>query len=313
MNTPIVPKPLKKGDIIAVIAPSSPPASGVLERALISVSELGLQPKLFPSCVSASGYLAGSDEMRARDINSAFADPSVSGILCLRGGYGTMRLLNLLDYDIISKNPKRFFGYSDITALHTVFNQKCGFVTFHAPMPSIDYGTLDDFTVSSLYRAMFGDIDEMKIANPKSSDFELETICGGSACGILAGGNLSLLTALLGSPFAINGGGKIIFIEEINEAPYRIDRMLMSLRLAGVFDRAQGVLLGSFEGCCGVYLPDHEKNESLTSTFRDILSPLGIPVLAGLCCGHSYPQMTLPLGCNIVMNTDKKTIKIVPF
>ena len=323
MDTLLIPRPLKKGDSVALIAPSSPPAPGILRRAVMSIKALGLEPRLFPSCVENYGYLAGNDTLRARDIENAFADQNLSGVICLRGGYGTPRLLNLLNYDIIRNNPKRFFGYSDITALHTVFNQECGFVTFHAPMPSIDYSTLDDFTLSSLYFAMFGDTCDMKNRNPQYSstadNFELNSICGGIACGTLAGGNLSLLVSTLGSPYAFNGDGKIIFIEEINEPPYKIDRMLTSLMLAGVFSHAQGILLGSFKDCRGICLPDNPSctaapdtnASSLLNTFKEVLSPLGIPVLAGLACGHSYPQLTLPLGCKIIMNTDRKTIEII--
>ncbi len=292
MNTLILPKPLRKGDTVALIAPASSAPHEALQKAIKSIEFFDLVPKLYPSCISKQGYLAGCDSVRASDLNNAFCDPAVQGIFCLRGGYGTMRLLNLLDYDRIRKNPKIFCGYSDITALHTVLNQKCGFVTFHGPMPSIGYHEIDEFSLTSLSLSLFGGINTVSLKNPRG--MTLRAVCRGAACGLLAGGNLSLLQSTLGSPYALQPEGKIIFLEEVNEPLYKIDRMLTSLILSGAFNGATGILLGSFS--------EIASSDRLHALFQDIFQPLGIPVVSGLAAGHEFPQLTLPLGSMIFMD-----------
>ncbi len=292
------PRPLRQGDRVALIAPASPAPRGTAARAAEGVRALGLIPELFPSCICTdASYLAGSDALRASDLIRAFADERIRGILCLRGGYGSMRLLPLLDFQEIRKHPKVFCGFSDITALHVALQQKCGFITFHGPMPQKDYRTLDDYSLDSLKNALFH--HQFSFKNPPKEP--LLPLFGGEAEGILIGGNLSLIQSLQGSSYAPQTEKKILFLEEVNEPIYRIDRMLTSLRLSGALTGLSGILLGTFT--------KQDENtsplpESLLSLFREIFAPLDIPVLAGLSAGHHFPQMTLPLGARIFFSTD---------
>ena len=223
----IIPKPLFTGARVALIAPSGPVPEGRLEPAVASVQALGLEPVVFPSCTMRHGYLAGYDRERAADFNNAFSDASIHGVICIRGGYGAQRLMDRIDWTAIAKTPKVFCGYSDVTILHLMLNQRCGFVTYHTPMPATEwYAGLDEYTERSLKNAIFG-VQEPNILNPDG--MPLYTIAKGVSHGVLTGGNLSLLAASLGTPYEIETKDKILFIEDIGETPYRIDRMLLML------------------------------------------------------------------------------------
>jgi muramoyltetrapeptide carboxypeptidase len=294
----IWPNRLKPGDTVAMLAVSGPCDPALIKPAAQALVDLGLRCKIMDSCFKKREFLAGSDKERAADINEAFADPEIKGIFAARGGYGAQRTLPLLDYGIIRHNPKIFVGYSDITALHTVFNNICGFITLHAPMPLPDLSqNPDPFTVQSLKTALF---DRPKtIQNPRSNP--LTTIVSGRAEGWLTGGNLSLLTSSLGTAYETDTMDRILFIEEINEEPYKIDRMLLQLKLAGKFADCTGILLGRFT-------PLDVK--AITLSVRDLLLPEKKPVLGGLACGHGLPTLTLPLGAYAHMDASGKKIGI---
>lgn len=277
-----VPARLRINDTVALLAPSGPCKPDKLKLAVEAVKALGLRPIVMESCQSENGYLAGSDTVRAKDIMVAFTDPGVKGIFAIRGGYGAQRLLPLLDYARIAKHPKVFAGYSDITALHTVFNQDCGFVTYHSPMPATELYKADDFTM----RSFLGNVMEGH-APPELS---YTPVTPGAAAGILTGGNLSLLASSLGTPYEIDTHNKILFIEEIGEEPYRVDRMLVQLSQKLVDCRA--ILLGSFSP---------ETTETLSQAIKELLIPLGKPIGADLPCGHCLPTATLPLGKYVQM------------
>ena len=206
------PCPLKAGDTVALTAPASPVSPDGLDRAVESLEFLGLKPVVMPGCHLSQGYLSGPDWQRAEDLNQAFADPSVKGIFCVRGGYGSARLLPLLDWDRIRRNHKVFAGYSDITALHLALNQLCGFVTYHSPMPAEDYCRMDSFSLESLKASLFSRRPARAAANPAGRN--LKTIVPGKARGILVGGNLSVIQSTLGSPYEIDTRGKILFLED---------------------------------------------------------------------------------------------------
>jgi len=252
------------------------------------------------SCHSRHGYLAGADEIRLNDLHMAFADKNVKGIFAARGGYGAGRLLPYLDYDLIRKNPKIFVGYSDVTALHLAINQQCGFVTFHGPMPAADFsrGVLA-FTLDSFKNMIFGSPKGL-IKNPANTP--LKTIVPGWAKGPLTGGNLCLLAASLGTPFELDASGRILFIEEIAEEPYRIDRMLLQLHQAGKLRAAAGIILGSFAP---------ETLETLEMCINEIIKKAGKPTIAGLACGHTSPNITLPLGRVVELDAGSGTIKLL--
>ena len=308
------PKPLKKGDKVAILCPSTPTSKARVDRAEKAMISLGLNPVMFPSCYAYHGHLSGTDQLRANDINEAFTDPSIKGIICLKGGSGSTRLLNLLNYDQISKHPKVFIGFSDITALHVAFNQKCDLATFHGPMASSDVFTdenhpyyHDDYTMESFITNIMSEGFKGVLKNPVGENFE--TLYPGKCSGELIGGNLSLLAATLGSPFEINTKGKIIFIEEIAEPNYKIDKMLTSLALAGKFEDCQGIILGSFTDCQPEVKGFGGSDLDLTTIFREVLVPFEKPILGNLRAGHNYPQPTLAFGRVIKLDASKQTIE----
>ena len=301
------PERLREGDKVALTAPSSPVPEKNLKAAVKSIEFLGLRAVVMDSCYMHHGYMAGSDALRADDINRAFSDKDIKGIFCLRGGFGATRLLPLIDFTNIRNNCKVFTGYSDITALHTAISRLCGFVTFHGPMPNTDYTKLDDFTLSSLKTALFDPAGIRHLADPPG-----EEICimnKGTAEGILTGGNLSLLAATLGSPYEVDTKDRILFIEDVGERPYKLDRSLTALSLAGKFRDCAGVILGIFSEC---EEPDHDtvppgtviasSTLELDEIIKEVVLPWGKPVISNFRAGHAYPQSTLPLGCRIAMD-----------
>lgn len=299
-------KRLLPGDTIGVVAPAGYAAADKIERAVHNLEQLGYRVKLGEGCRNRWYGYAGEDAQRAEEINRFFQDAGVDAILCLRGGYGSLRLLEKIDYQGAAAHPKIFIGYSDITALHLALNQHSSLITFHGPMLASNLADgLDTETKSSLKRAVVNGYDPYEIANPP--DAPLKTLFEGSAEGILTGGNLITLASLLGTPFAPDPDGKILFIEEIGEAAYRIDRVLTQLLLAGFFNKVKGVILGDFNDC----EPSSPEDMPLEEVFRDRLGCLGIPVLHGLKSGHCRPMMTLPLGARTRIDGERGRIEIL--
>lgn len=300
----VKPRALAKGGLIGLAAPASPcRVEGAVEAGRAFLESLGFRVKLGASCLKARGYLAGGDEERAEDLNRFFADPDVDAVFCLRGGYGSLRLLDRLDLGTIGKNPKIFLGYSDVTVLHAVFNRLCGFVTFHGPMVASDMGEgLDGFSREALLGAVGDPSSAAKAANPAGRD--LVPLSGGRAEGPLCGGNLTLLASTLGTPYEIETRGKILFLEDVDLEPYEADRLLVQLRLAGKLEECAGFLLGDWRNCesKGTY-PD---SPSLGEVLRETLLPLRKPVLAGISAGHCRPQLTLPLGAKTFVDAERK-------
>lgn len=252
------------------------------------VRSLGLVPRLGARARRKDGYLAGSDEERAADFNEAVRDPQVRGVFALRGGYGTMRILDALDYDALAADPKVLLGYSDLTALLNAVTQRTGLVTFHGPVAA-----LSDFTENEtawLRRAVL----QLEPLGELACD-EASVIADGNAQGRVRGGNLSLVSALEGTPFEIDTAASILVLEEVDEAPYRIDRMLTQLRLSGALARVAGVLVGRCARC-GVNEDHPYAAMPLERTLRDRLGDLGVPVIAELPIGHAGEQWTLPIG-----------------
>lgn len=304
----ITPSPLYPGARVALVCASSPVPEERLAPAVAAVRSLGLQPVVYPSCYFQNhhGYLAAADAQRAEDIQCAFADPSIAGVLSIRGGYGAHRILPLLDLSAIARTPKYFSGYSDVTALHTAFNQCCGFVTYHTIMPSTEYHKpVDDYSMAQLRRALFGPLSG-PLLNPESQP--MTTLQGGSATGTLCGGNLSLLAASMGTPWEIDTKGKILFLEDIGEKTYRLDSMLTQLRNGGKFHDCAGVLLGYWTDCEPEY-PD--LTLPLGEIFSELILPAGKPVLADLACGHDLPSMSLPLGARVRMDAGGQTLEVL--
>lgn len=305
------PKPLKPGDRVAIIAPSTPSDAVKVKRSEEGLKALGLVPVFYPSCFMHHGHLAGTDEMRLKDIHDAFAAPDIQGIICMKGGSGATRLLDKIDYEIIASNPKLFVGYSDITALHLAFQSQCGLVTVHGPMALSDMFkyendsvTLDPYTSKWYKKNLFEGKPLEAVENP--TDQPIKTLVGGVATGELVGGNLSLILSTLGSPYEIDTKDKILFIEEVHEAAYVVDRMLSALALAGKFRDAAGIILGTFTNC------DPEKKESysgcdlsLDVIFDEVVTPWNKPTILNLYGGHNTPQLSFPLGVRITLDADR--------
>lgn len=299
------PKALALGDTIGLISPSSPTSPENVNKAKEKLIEMGFKVKMGKSPYEKRGYLSGSDDIRAKDIEEMFKDKEVDGILCVRGGYGTPRILDKLDYELIKNNPKVFIGYSDITALHVAFNQLANLVTFHGPMASSDMlEGFSDFSRDSLFRNVL-EGEANPYDNPPGE--EIITINGGKAVGTIIGGNLSLLVDTLATPYEVDTKDKLFFIEEVKEDPYNIDRMFNQLRLAGKFDDAAGIILGDFNNCES---SKHEESLSLMELIDDHIKGANKPTIYNLQAGHCSPTLTLPFGVLAELDADNKELRI---
>ncbi|MGZ5425923.1 MAG: S66 peptidase family protein [Thermoanaerobaculia bacterium] len=318
----VFPKALKKGDTVALISPASPlhdPDTGN-QIASEVVASLGYKPKLMPNAGKSTMYLAGTDAERAADLNAAFADRSVSAVWCMRGGYGTPRILPLLDYETIRKNPKIICGYSDITALLNAIHRLTGLVTFHGPNGG-DNQT--DYTLAHFRRVVCEPAAAGRIADPPpfrereglvNHEFRLYPITKGKAKGRLVGGNISVFSTLVGTPFEPELKGRILFLEEVGEDPYRIDRWLTQFLLTGKLSGLAGIALGKFSDCRpGDFKPGFSGFGTWTwqQVCKDRLGNLGIPVLANLAFGHIADKATLPIGVMAELDVDAGTLSIL--
>lgn len=289
------PRRLRKGDTIGIVVPASPPPDpAVIDKSMNVLEQLGYRVILGEHCRKRWGYLAGSDEERAADLQKMFSDPDIHMIMSLRGGWGTARLLNLLDFYSIARHPKIFVGFSDITMLHIAINQMAGFVTFHGPMMTSHFtkDNLPAYTSESFWR-MVMDIAPFGSILMKDGEKPV-TLVEGQAEGPLIGGNLSIVVTTLGTPYEIQTKGKILFIEDVDEKPYRIDRMLTHLITAGKLQQCAGIVCGAFTG------EEPEKSDEWKQNYKDVLCdrliPLGIPVAIGFPFGHVDINATLPVG-----------------
>lgn len=303
----IRPKPLKKGDKIGLIGTSSPTSQDRIEPSIKAMEELGFKVILGESTRAYHGFLSGSDELRAKDINNMFEDKSIKGIFAIRGGYGATRLLDMLDYDMIKKNPKVFAGYSDVTALHNVFNEKCKLITFHTPMASTEfYKGVDDYTMNYFKQNIFSDKPLGILKNPIGQ--EIKTLVSGKANGKLVGGNLSLIASSMGTPYELDTKGNILFLEEVDEYPYRIDRLLLQLKQCGKFKDAAGIIFGALTNC---EPKEGENNLTLIEIFEELIKPENKPTMYNLICGHCIPTMSIPLGAKVKINTENNEILVL--
>lgn len=309
---PIKPRRLKPGDTIGVIAPASAPQDPtMIDKGKIALEEMGYHVVLGKFCREKSGFLAGSDRERLADLHRMFANSRINAILCLRGGYGTGRLLRQINFRLIQRNPKIFVGFSDITALHLAFLKKANLVTFHGPMVTANLIKKNSppYTQDSLFRILserkaFGSI------RPGSDVRRAVTIRKGKARGPLTGGNLSIIVNTLGTPYEIVTRGKIVFIEDIDEAPYRMDRNLTHLLNAGKLRDAAGIVVGKCAGCDAKRKKGEPYTQSLKDVIRDRLYPLKIPVLMNMPFGHVDYLCTLPLGIRATLDATKGDLTI---
>jgi len=309
----IKPKRLKKGDTIGLITPGSYIDDEGLQKAVTNLEGLGFQVKLAKNIRAERGFIAGTDAQRLADLHSMFSDTQVAGIWCARGGYGSGRLLPSIDYRLIKKNPKIVVGFSDITALLQGIYKETGLIGFHGPVGASDF---TDYTVEYLTKILIEPSDKLNIALSKENEslaktdrvFQTATIRGGIATGKLVGGNLSLLAPLAGTKYQPNINRKLLFIEEIGESPYRIDRMLTQLRQSYPLKAAAGIILGVFRGC---EKKEGSRSLSLLETLTDRLGDLNIPVFYGAAIGHIGDNLTLPIGGKARFDADSGVLTLL--
>jgi len=305
----IKPKKLEKGGLIGIVSPASAPNDlSRIESAVKYLESIGYRVKVGKNASNQNGYFAGTDQERLEDIHYMFKDKGIRGIFCTRGGYGSGRLLDKIDYSLIKRNPKIFVGYSDITALQLAIFKKTGLITFAGPMPAVDFFTeVDPFTEENFWKILTNKKKIGKLSNPNSEKFY--SIQSGHSEGRLIGGNLSMIVSLLGTKFSHDFKNSILLLEEINEKPYRIDRMFNQLRLANVFNLVKGIILGRFVDC---YEKDSEKvSFTLNEVILDYFGKLKIPIIYNVKHGHLKQNLTLPIGIKTKINASRKFIEIV--
>lgn len=330
----IKPKRLRKSATIGLISPAGSLDGEDLEKSVRNLTDFGFKVKVGKNAAKTNGYLAGTDRERLADLHWAFADREIDAIWCSRGGYGASRLLPFVDFNLIKRNPKILIGYSDITALHLAIYEKCGLVSFHGPVAASTFSPYSQKHCLELLmnplKPYTVELAQYNLPVPPSAPteppnqetetsetrdtislreanlYKTEIITGGICRGRIVGGNLTLLATLAGTPFALKDiKDKILFIEDVNEQPYRIDRMLTQIRQSVDLRKAAGIALGVFKGCNP---RGDAPTQSLLDVLRDHLGSLGIPVIYGLSFGHIRDQFTIPLGITAQLDTEKATV-----
>lgn len=300
VRTLLKPERLQPGDVVGIIAPCSPPPNPkAVDRAVNQVERMGFKAKLGRHARARHGFLAGSDRDRAADMMAMFRDRKVKGLICLRGGYGAARIVGRLDYAVLRKNPKVFAGYSDLTTLHCAINEKAGLVTFHSPMLNEGLGSADypAFSNDAFLRAICQPAAAGSIAEGYPNRGDITILRRGVAEGRLVGGNLSILVTTLGTPWQPVFKNRLLFLEDINEEPYRLDRLLTHLLNAGVLQQVAGVAVGVNRDCEDPRAAKKiEYRQSSADVVRERLTPLGVPVVTELPFGHQPYNATLPSG-----------------
>ncbi len=299
MHDVIRPAILRKGSRVGVISPAGPVREDEIRDGLEMLESYGLDVRVGAHIFGKRDYLAGEDEIRLFDLHAMFEDREISAIFCSRGGYGTLRLLDRIDYSLIKDNPKIIVGYSDITALLMAIYKHTGLVTFHGPM-------VRDFTGDGQGNLRYL-IDSLFSGRPAGLDIAQGKALGhGKAKGPLVGGNLSILCHMVGTPFLPSFKGCILFLEETGEPLYRIDRMLTHLKLSGLLKDIKGLVAGTFDDC--------GKTEDIERLLKDVVYDLGIPAVTGFPAGHGKNNMTIPFGVAALLDTGKMTLSFTdPF
>jgi muramoyltetrapeptide carboxypeptidase len=300
------PRRLQKGDLIGLVSPASTIADpSRINSGVLYLERLGYRVIVGKHVLKTYGYLAGTDEERVDDIHTMFGNPDVRGIFCIRGGYGTPRLLSLINYHLIRNNPKVFVGYSDITAFQLALWRRCGLVCFQGPMVGVDMASpMDGYTEELFWRVVTRNARAGHVLNTGEP---LVVRRAGKVAGTLLGGNLALVCAIMGTPFQPRFDGAMLFFEDTGEEPYRIDRMFAQLRHAGAFRRARGLLTGQFS--------DAEPKDptkptlSLEEVLRETAEYAEIPFLSNLPFGHESRKMTIPIGIRARLDSETRTLE----
>jgi len=294
-----LPPPLTAGARVALIATAGAlRGSEELDRAVANARLFGWEPVPGANVLARHGYLGGRDAERLRDLNAALADESIDAVWCLRGGYGTMRLLGHIDYASLTRRPRALIGYSDVTALHAALATRCELVSYHGPTARSE---LTLFSRDSLQRAV------VEHGDPCGRAEDARTVCGGRAHGRLVGGNLALLAALAGTPYAPDYRGALLVLEDVGEPPYRVDRMLTQLALSGALAQVAGLVVGHFtEASDGAEIAP----ETLDDLVREAAGIAGVPAITGVPIGHIDDQWTIPLGAEAELDADARTLTV---
>ena len=308
----ILPQKLKHGDTIGIVSPAGPIYGEKLERFENGVRYLqnrGYKVTIGKNVKNNFGYLAGTDEERLDDLMSMFADPTVNAIFTSRGGFGSARLLDKIDFNIIKNNPKIFLGYSDITALQLASLAKSGLVSFSGPMVSSEFGNdIDPVTERFCWNLL--ENPEPTFFHPSEFGVETNILKTGVARGILIGGTLSIICSLLGTNYLPSFKNAILALEDIGEDEYKIDRYFSQLKLSGILDQINGLVLGNFTDCKsdpGSGVP----TRSLEQVFKDHIREIDIPVLGDFPFGHEKKKFTLPIGCEAELNCEQGILRLL--
>lgn len=306
----ILPSKLKKGDLIGLVTPGSSITKEQLDNCISKLEDLGFRTTHNDSVLFEYGYFAGRDQERADELMEMFLREDVDAIMCVRGGYGSIRILDLLDYDQIKNNPKVFVGFSDITALLNAIFQETGLVTFHGLMGVSEFNR---FSVKSFQKVLMDPQESYKYPYKREKDtkdnieYDRYSITGGKAEGILAGGNISVLDSIIGTRFEPDFEGKIVFLEDVEEKTYRMDKMVFHLLSGTNLKKAAGIILGACDQCNAGEAPTLALNVALD----ELLKPLGIPVSYGLAFGHIKRMLTMPIGIRTAMDADKNSFELL--
>ena len=305
----VKPPHLSRGDVIGLVSPASAPSSSeMIEKGVQYLERLGYAVKVGPHAAKVHGYLAGTDEQRAGDFNGMVRDKTVRAIIAVRGGYGTPRLLSLIDYRTLKRQPKIIVGYSDITALQLAIVQKVGLVTFSGPMAGVEMSNgIDPYTEENFWRLLTSRSRVGELRNP--SDEPLRVLRRGKKVGRLLGGNLATAMSLLKTPFAPDLTGSLLVLEDVDEAPHRVDRVLSQLSNAQILGKISGLVFGKFTDCIPSdpskpYIP-------IDQVLENAAQRLKCPVVANLQYGHVPKKLTLPLGLRTRLDTEKGTIEVL--
>jgi muramoyltetrapeptide carboxypeptidase len=291
----IYPEPLKTGDTVGIVSPSGPVDKEVVHRGIKFLEELGLKVKRGKGLFLKKQYLAGEDHERAKDLMDMFKDEEVRAIISSRGGYGCIRMIKYIDFELVKNNPKIFLGYSDISILLNNFCKKAGIVTFHGPMLR-QISEQDKLTVNVFRQLLFGETEVLTYKTP-----ELKTVHRGEARGMLIGGCLSVILSTLGTDYEPPWDDSILFFEDVDEPLYRIDRMLTQLKLSGRLKKIRGLIAGKIKGL---------KRDELASLLKETLEENPLPCVVNFPAGHQLPNLTLPIGARVHLNADAPSVTV---
>lgn len=292
----IRPHRLHAGDTIGIVAPAGPFDQESFEQGVAMIQNMGFATKTDPRLFAQEGYLAGTDASRAAQVNAMVADTEVKAVICARGGYGSLRILEALDFAAFGSSAKAFIGFSDITALHRAILLRSSLVTLHGPMVTT-LPNCDEESRNSWYRAL------TEPSAPSMNLSHARVLKAGKAEGVLTGGNLATLCHLTGTAWGEDFGGRILLLEEIGEAPYRIDRMLTQMKMAGLFTGLAGLVLGSFENCGSM--------DEIDALVQELFADMSLPIVSGVPVGHGRSNWTLPLGVAAGLDTTAGELRFI--